>query len=996
MLSCLLIAQAVATTCDVSKGRVDVKVTATWKVTCNGEEKEQNLVSPLILTGATEKNAVVIYIGGNKNLEIVLEKGLEFNGLGEACFQIEANSVTAPKASVTIRCNDVRLATNGFDIFDLKSDIPVTFVAEDVSTQPTVSFSCGSKRFASKGVWSVDGCKFIGDGIFAATSLTLTGCVVTSESGSMSAGDISISECTIDMKSTSGASIGGTGRISIFNSNITVSTTEGPGIGQCETIYLFNSKISVESTSGSAIGDMNSGTSKISIYDCEISAKGSMRGIGTTTSLESIAVINSKLEISSTQTGIGSCSDMTIISSTVAVSTTTGVAVGNGQGEMYMLSIISSTIDASSDANTGIGSETSHIVDLFVDRSTVTVSVSGKGSAIGGLDSSIDSLRIRGSEIRCEAGQSTGIGGGSKIGQLVLSECKVINSTGGGDGAGIGGTKIGLLKIDRCTVYASAIGGSGIGSTHTTGNAGVVAIPEILITNSRVTARSGANHPAIGGVSVHDGNFITIRLVDSDIDAFSGYFDRKTVCFSAGIGGSGHTSNLWSGSIVIEHCTVRAVSGYTSMGAGIGGGRNGYGDVTIIDSDVVSISSLDPALDLEVGGSGIGYGGISSNNSLYGDAQGKGHVAIKGSRVSAFGSNVKVGSGNVALAGSGIGFGGVNKEISYGRLDQFPALNVTIEDSVVYAFGGNNSVAGGKCGAAVMGGDDKGYSGDNVNLGRLELTNSVLYAFGAHVTESVEDGCAIGPSVYHKNGKLYGTLQMRNSSLIVQHHPDDGAFFPVLMNTVTVDSDCRLSLSSTSDSLFPEAVVNDIQVPVIVLRKVNALGVNSISVYDTSDIFVGSELVYEQDVAVGISVPSPGSYSVRATREGKLHHVHESSSNGDLRLSVEAPGMKVFTDLKLTIYEGGGGSDSGSDGTDSDGGSGGTGSEGGSTDGSDGDDKDKKKKVTIALSVVVVVCVIVAVVVIVIVLIKKKKNGHHVIHSDETESVAETAESFGP
>ena len=990
--------------CDISLG--DITVDEYGSVTCNGSLDEQPLDIGVGLYVIGETDKYTMNIDGSGITYISFDCPVRFKGVGKPAITVTNADPDWP-VSIYL-ASQLEVSTTGCAAFAVGDETPAILDVTGYGHDKSIISISGAK--GSQVGFQLSNCRFKSTDTTVTTGQPVTASQVAFEmtGSTLSCGDIVLDECTgtvaqllgtnIDISrsnlivdATSGHAIGcsSAGQVLISESTIQAKSNDGDAIGgEATTLYLSSSKLDVESTEGTrVIGSSNSFGSRLHISDCELvinNDKGS--GIYTTNNFGSIVIMNCKVDSTTKENGIGMATDILVVASTLSLTTTSGYGLACGVEQGYVLTILTSTIEVHGGDGVGIGCAGSDSLrSMRIEGSTVTVATTGAGAAIGcEPDASIDSLSVSKCELLCEAAASTGIGGGSKIGQLVLSDCQMINSTGGGDGAGIGGYTMDSLEIQGCTVYAYATGGAAIGTPANPGNFKQL-INELLISKSSVTARSGQNYPAIGGHSVYGdaGAYITMRLTDSSIDAFSGYFDQKAVCYSAAIGGCA-VSNKWSGFIIIERCTVKAISGYSSMGAGIGGGRGGKADVTIISSDVIAISSSNPVVAVDGAGSGIGSGGVPKKGTqqFYGSMQSDTRIVIRQSRVSAFGGNMNVDGG---LAGSGIGMGGLKENIDYEG--DSVAAEVTIESSIVYAYGGNVTGPNGKAGAAIMGGD-LGYEnyGATYKLGNLKIDDSAVYAFAGVVKGSQAAMCALGPSVWREEGE-YGTLQMTNSSLIVQHHPEDGAFFPVLMAKVTVDSDCRLSLSSTSESLFPDSVELDIQVPVIVLKDIKTLKVDKISVYDQSDDFVGSELVYEHDVVVGISVPSAGSYSVRATSEGKLHHVHESSSNGDLTLSVDAAGMKVFTDLKLTIYEGG----TGSEGTGSEG----TGSEGGSTDGSDSDDKDKKKKVAIAVSVVVVVCVIVAVVVVVGGLIKKKK-GHHWTHSEETESVVETAESVGP
>lgn len=164
---------------------------------------------------------------------------------------------------------------------------------------------------------------------------------------------------------------------------------------------------------------------------------------------------------------------------------------------------------------------------------------------------------------------------------------------------------------------------------HVSGN---VTIADRVTVNGSVTLQldAGATLTCLKGVSVFQGNSLTIQGSGTLIADASGYAQ------AAGIGGSASDGGRASGVIVINGGTVTATGG--QYGAGIGGGMYGYCESVTINGGIVTATG-------GTRGAGIGGGGNYYWAGNYGNM---GTITINGGTVTASGGGT----------GAGIGSGG--------------------------------------------------------------------------------------------------------------------------------------------------------------------------------------------------------------------------------------------------------------------------------------------------------------------------------------------------
>lgn len=305
------------------------------------------------------------------------------------------------------------------------------------------------------------------------------------------------------------------------------------------------------------------------------------------------------------------------------------------------------------------------------------------------------------------------------------SESSLNVSGGDGDisaaGAGIGGngfigntdTGFGTVVIESGNIIAHGgdandAGGAGIGS------GGIKVVNEIEefrvdgfihILGGNVTSRGGydTQYGWIGGAGIGSGGMwgnsfavshIGVQITDGNIKAYGAYNESsKLGCDAAGIGGGSNI--IVQGTILIEGGTIYAhgtSEGYEFGGAGIGGGSNGDGYVTITGGDITASTDSIGAAAIGGGNHGVGIVNISGGNIT---------ITKSSSYASAIGGGFK-------------GDGSVN--ISDGN------ITITLDSSFASAIGGGymgNGIVDISGGITSLTFDSKFYSalGNGSNLG---------------------------------------------------------------------------------------------------------------------------------------------------------------------------------------------------------------------------------------------------------------------------------------
>ena len=899
------ISQAESFTCDISKSEVSVtyvKEDYAWNLTCEGETRQLEFMDSITVTGKTNQNSVIVDTADGSSrygLTIWLDN-TEFASMNTPCLKILG------PGDVEFNIKDVKFSTTNCDVITSEGGVILFSVFSFYERQFSTIDVTGT--FSTSGNYCFESCNVTLNGLMQADSIEFHYSSLNKDKGTgrIFANKIALDNSVVKASADADPAIGGpsSAEIDCSDCDITATSNNGPGIGGAAYRLVFaRCNISANSQSNSAIGSMDNTNLDISIMNSRVSAtSANAAAIGGRKSSGHIFIWSCEVSAQANQSsGIGSASSIIVQNSKVEATTTGGTAIGGGVNtDVYEIAIVSCTINCSSLGTSGSiattawagigGGQSDHLYELFIRDSTIYAKTLDNGAAIGGgYRSFIDVLDVSQSRITCEGGpMGAGLGGGCQgtSNLIYIHDCEFINSTTGASGAAVGGGhfhRVYSFQLVNCTVYAeSSYQGAGIGCGYTAN------INDFNITRCNLTARSGVSGAAIGSSCL--GAVFNFTISDSVIDAFSGYRSLSGVCNAAAIGGG---MNSGSGDLIITRCNVTAISGYSSMGAGIGGGLYGWANITLIDSNIVARSSFN-STGMFAGGGGPGIGGGAANPKT-GTYFNNATITIIRCNVSAFGSNIKYSNqAPYGLAGAGIGYGGLNCNPHF--TDK--VLNVTIEDSIVYAYGGNTTCPKGKPSAAIMGGDQQNAT----ILGTCHISGSTVYAVGGSQTDSFAPKAIIGYNWWRPEDTIHGKLIVSNSQIYFNHPDDDNESIPLVLANAEVSADSKIFANSNFNQIF-QSYSTTIEPPVLVLQGLSAFNLASVSVLDSSNNVVAERTLSQFDVATGITVPSPGRYHVQVkVDEERKYLVPRGNSNFDV-----SAGFNEFGDLELVADDGNGG-----------------------------------------------------------------------------------------
>ena len=456
-----------------------------------------------------------------------------------------------------------------------------------------------------------------------------------------------------------------------------------------------------------------------------------------------------------------------------------------------------------------------------------------------------------------------GLGSGyySRVELINIKNSKVFSKVflatlGTSGGAGIGGSYYG--SSDVINIYDSFINSSGSDFGAGIGSGYMWDLKELLIERSTVYAYSGLRSAAIGTASQSTAK-ANVTLKDSYIYAFSGAYTPNSASNGAAIG-TGSSGLAYkghdSGNVTIINCNVTAISGYSSSGAGIGGGSNvGCGNINILDSNVLAIASLDSQVSFSTnGGAGIGSGGTTFGK---GTLHSLGSIYIARSNVSTFGANIKFSGQSGITCGPGIGIGGSSIESGYPE----ESMNITIENSNIYSYGGNSTCKSGHGGVAI-GGNDFHLVGCSPTI---IIKNSYIYSVAGSTSYNETRG-TLGnnfdykdPSIQDYNPSNSGELSLYNSKLFIKSNDLNAT--DIIVNKLYYDQ--NVEIHSSNENLM---IVNEVQgYPTLIISNLNYKEISNFTLFDNeTNNQVLSVNLNEADYSLTLSLDKTGIYYMKS------------------------------------------------------------------------------------------------------------------------------------
>lgn len=699
--------------------------------------------------------------------------------------------------------------------------------------------------------------------------------------------------------------------ISIESCDINLSTyQETIGGRQSNLITIQSSNLSLKSEFSSCIGNSQNIDSNISIESSIIYASTASINapcIGNNQSNQ-IIIMSSQIEASieneeSTFPIIGSSLNIKIESSDIFLKATKGSAIGGGLVEDMdtLIDITNSYINASSSGNSATigGGETKMTLKInIVDHSRVFADnlnlLGTDGSAIGGGSRTIiDSIYIENSVVNASSAKcGAAIGSGNQLSGSFVESIGITSSQvfaeNKGDtnqycSAGIGGN----LKNEICIVDSNltAKGGyfsAGIGSSKS------CQIGDIVIIRSNIEASSMSAGAAIGGSS--QGSVNNITIIESTIDAFAGKNQLNQEVKGAAIGGGYLTTSNF---ILIRRSKVKAVSGWSSSAAAIGGGlMASAGNIVIEDSSVVAVSSLNASIcsHSNNGGAAIGTGASANFDN--------GTIVIRRSNISAFGSNIHTESSpsSPLICGAAIGHGGATLDA---RFDH-SGIEILIENSIVFAYGGNATSSGTAASSAFLG----GLVMKRPSEGMTKIVNSTVFAVSGSAvsTSSNVATSSFGWNFVPNYDELAGELSIENSKVYGNNADSSkGQYLAIVFDRFELSGSSEVEFHSSKNvTVVANYASYSNSLPLLTLSNLKELNASSLTVF-------GARINYERRVELGVnddsvsfSLPLAGEkYFLSARIDGSSKKLRNGDRPaGEDHLSI-ADGDNFFNNLRI-------------------------------------------------------------------------------------------------